>query len=148
MSLGSFPPSGKGDVQIVDLGPADAIEAAVAIKARERRSPCRRAECWTAFEKHGEIAAEKQTRDTFAKKCPISSGSRSSIESSAAAKRLTISPDGTLWLLPWSSLPVGKEKILDRRISVAFCRQWSRFAGTTRHETWNKQSRDLLGSRL
>lgn len=103
-----IPPKGKGNVELVDLGPAEVIDgevksvvAAIASAAK----PDGALQTVGAPEANRAVLAQlARIRDLvwqpLADKIP------------AGTKRLILSPDGNLWLLPWNALPVQDDKSL------------------------------------
>lgn len=92
------PPAGAGDVQLVDLGPAEAIDAAVQnVRAALEQAPVQ-------LEQSGRPQAERAVLG------PLSKLSQLVLEpwlaQVGAAERIELSPDGNLWLLPWAALPL------------------------------------------
>ncbi|MEZ6088743.1 MAG: CHAT domain-containing tetratricopeptide repeat protein [Pirellulaceae bacterium] len=101
-----IPATGEGDVNVVPLGTAKAIDQLVDSTVREMKKvpvqPSREQE-------------QEATR-----------GIRSTLQSLASellkplyphiqsAKQWIICPDGALWLVPWGALPVGQDYVIDR----------------------------------
>jgi CHAT domain-containing protein/tetratricopeptide (TPR) repeat protein len=87
-----IPPAGKGEVRFVDLGDAELIEAAVERARRGLETP----------RGANEAEGERSWRE------PLAALSRLLLDPLAAAagpsRRWIISPDGDLWLVPWSAL--------------------------------------------
>lgn len=95
-----IPPAGKGDVRVIDLGPAAPIEEAVAQLSKEMSGSLKAIE-------ESERDAERAIRARLVAVAdrvitPLATELR-------ALTRWTISPDGALWLVPWSALP-GEKK--------------------------------------
>ncbi len=91
-----IPPTGGGEVSVVDLGPAAIIEQAVSDALAGIKYDS------TLSEADGEqkaLAALQNLSDLLVK--PL----RSHIE---PARRWVLSPDASLWLVPWAALPVKK----------------------------------------
>lgn len=92
------PPDGAGDVQYVDLGLAETIDAA----AQEVRTAIEQAPI--QLEQSGRPQAERAVAG------PLSKLSQLVLEPwlahAGAAVRIELSPDGNLWLVPWSALPL------------------------------------------
>lgn len=96
-----IPPAGNQKVQIVDLGPADEINAkiksargTIAVGSRKLREL-------------GEVESEKAARtelSTLAEKIlqPL-------LTAAGDVEQLILSPDAGLWLVPWSALPVDED---------------------------------------
>ncbi|MFM9058607.1 MAG: CHAT domain-containing protein [Planctomycetaceae bacterium] len=92
------PPAGKGDVTILDLGPAAEIEKAVA-DYREAIDAVQKG----GFQR-GQDAAEQELRITAA---PLTQKLLEPIvERIGSVTTIVISPDGALWLVPWQALPL------------------------------------------
>ncbi len=95
----------KGDVTIVDLGPADAIDAAIqTVRKQLTEAP-------KLIADKGEPAAEKAIRpalDALSKLVlePMLPTIRNS-------KKWVVSPDGLLWLAPWSALTIGDKYVVE-----------------------------------
>jgi CHAT domain-containing protein/Tfp pilus assembly protein PilF len=101
----------RGDVQIIDLGPAEKIDSAVsALRKALEGAPA-------LLRKKGEPAAEKTLRERL----DALSGLvlRPLLKYAGKAESWVISPDGNLWLVPWAALtlPDGKYAIEKYRIS-------------------------------
>ena len=99
------PAEGKGDVKIVDLGPANKIDAAVdalhtafGASIKELRSASEK----KPFDHPGQEKQIKQPLDALAKLilAPLLK------EIPATTKQLIVSPDASLWLVPWAALPL------------------------------------------
>jgi len=97
----------QGDVQVVDLGPAEAIDAAVELARNSIRTAAAED---SLLRQYGEIIAEKQARDSLRQVADLVW--RPLADKAGSAKELILSPDGALWLLPWSALPVTDDKVL------------------------------------
>jgi CHAT domain-containing protein/Tfp pilus assembly protein PilF len=91
-----IPPADKGKVRLLDLGPADRIEAAVQTVRKAMKDAPKR------ILSNGEPDSEKELRQ------PLEALSRlvlqPLLEHVGAAKRWVVSPDADLWLVPWSAL--------------------------------------------
>lgn len=99
-----IPPAGHGEVKLVDLGPCAAIDAAIAA-ARKPLLAARE-----AILDVGEAEAEKALQKELA---ALSAKLLDPLRPYVASSRHWIlSPDGNLWLVPWSALLVEKDKYL------------------------------------
>jgi CHAT domain-containing protein/tetratricopeptide (TPR) repeat protein len=93
-----IPPQGQGRVEIIDLGPAARIEAAVlAVRQALQAAP-------KAIAKQGEAAAETVLRRSLAALArqvlhPL-------LPHAGKSKHWLLSPDAALWLVPWAALPL------------------------------------------
>jgi CHAT domain-containing protein/Tfp pilus assembly protein PilF len=107
-----IPPADKGDVTIVDLGEATAINANIhnvrdALEAAPKRAS-----------QVGEAKAEAETREVLGKLAdrllkPLGDHLK-------GVKTLIVSPDGDMWLAPWAALPIDPEKYLVEAIAPRF----------------------------
>ena len=93
-----IPPAGKGDVRLIDLGPADPIDTAVqAVRQALRAAP-------KALRQQGEPDSEKELRR------PLEALAHQLLpplaEALDSAKEWVVSPDASLWLVPWAALPL------------------------------------------
>jgi CHAT domain-containing protein len=86
----------KGDVQLIDLGPADAIDAAV----KDVRVALEGAH--KLIRAKGEPEAEKALRGPLEKLSKLVLTPL--LPHAGKAKRWVVSPDGNLWLVPWEIL--------------------------------------------
>lgn len=99
------PPEGKGAVQIVDLGQAELIDAAV---MQARRAIVKSA---AGIRERGEPDAVKDTVK------PLSDLAKlvlhPLLDAVGEYKELVLCPDGALWLAPWNALPLpnGKQTV-------------------------------------
>jgi CHAT domain-containing protein/tetratricopeptide (TPR) repeat protein len=94
----------EGDVHIVDLGPADAIEDAVKDVRQALRDAQGSPKHPSTITQDGEPNAEKALLK------PLAALSKLVLEPLAehidGKKRWYISPDASLWLVPWAALPL------------------------------------------
>ena len=106
------PPAGHGEVELIDLGEAATIDAAVE-RARlllsQAPERCREA---------GEQVAERELSAEMARLAdlvwqPLAPHVKQ-------AKKVVISPDSTLWLVPWAALPVGEDRYLIEDFELQF----------------------------
>ncbi len=99
-----IPPAGQGDVQVIDLGPAQPIDDAVQ-NFRTAFKPCQSTDkTQNPLLVQGEAAAEKQLQITLAVVShlvlePLLPHLKDKPE-------VIISPDASLWLVPWAALPL------------------------------------------
>jgi CHAT domain-containing protein/Tfp pilus assembly protein PilF len=93
-----IPKTGGGDVKIVDLGPASAIDEAV---ARVRQDIQNQAET---------KSLEELSRLVYA---PLSGHLQ-------GADRWIVSPDGSLWLIPWQALLIGNGQYAIERHEISY----------------------------
>jgi CHAT domain-containing protein len=96
-----IPPQGSGDVQVIDLGPADRIEKAV-LAARQalHDAPAR-------LRDDGEPDAEQALRPVLQELAKFVL--QPLLEHIGSARQWFISPDGSLWLVPWAALPINEK---------------------------------------
>jgi CHAT domain-containing protein/Flp pilus assembly protein TadD len=91
-----IPAAGKGKVELIDLGAAERIEAAVAAVQKELQDAPRAIS-------DDEQAAERRLRRELE---PLAELVLRPVAARAGgARRLLLSPDGALWLVPWAALP-------------------------------------------
>lgn len=88
-----IPPAGAGEVQLIDLGPAEAIEQALTAARQLVQQPAAR-----------DVASEQEARAALAKMRSLVLDPL--LPHIGKAEQLAISPDGALWLLPWAALPL------------------------------------------
>ncbi len=105
-----IPALGRGEVALVDLGEAEPIESDVLAVRRLL------AQTTQQLNKVGEVQAEQELRaalEKLAKKVlhPLLPGV-------GDARRLLLSPDGALWLAPWSALPLPDGKYAVEKYSL------------------------------
>ncbi|HET6881144.1 MAG TPA: CHAT domain-containing tetratricopeptide repeat protein [Pirellulales bacterium] len=108
------PPAGQGDVRIVDLGEADAIDRAVeaarqAIErsAREIKRPL-----------DDEENAEQTTAEALSGLAELMLAPL--LPAVGDAKELILSPDSQLWLVPWAALPLDDGKYAVERWRIRY----------------------------
>jgi tetratricopeptide (TPR) repeat protein len=109
------PPSGQGATQVVDLGPAAAIDTALQA-------------VWQALHDalgnqgliklRGEPQAENALRASLGKLATLIW--QPLAPALGNGKQVFLSPDGPLWLAPWDALPVGDEHYLIERFAVHY----------------------------
>lgn len=105
-----IPPAGRGEIKIVDLGEAESIEAAV---AQARHAIDSSAE---NISKIGEVEATQKANSALrevAKQVmdPL-------LPHLQQVDHLILSPDGSLWLLPWAALPLENGKLAVQRFRL------------------------------
>src|SRR5262249_241805 len=92
------PAQGKGQVQVIDLGPADKIETAVsAVRKALHQAP-------DALARTGERQAEKQLTRPLTALSDL--GLQPLWKHIETKPRWALSPDASLWLVPWAALPL------------------------------------------
>lgn len=101
-----------GAVRAVDLGPAKKIDAAVtaARKALESAPEALRVD--------GEAEAEKKLRAELARLSALVL--QPLLAAVGGCKRVHLSPDSSLWLIPWAALPVNEKELLIDKVTVRF----------------------------
>jgi len=99
-----IPPAGQGDVRLIDLGEADKIDAAVAAVRQGLLAAQGTAQQKSVILDKGEQDAEKELQPALA------ALARLVLEPLAehinGSQQWLLSPDGALWLVPWSALPL------------------------------------------
>jgi CHAT domain-containing protein/Tfp pilus assembly protein PilF len=93
-----IPPQGQGDIQLIDLGPAARIEPAL---AAYRQAISAGAE---SIDQRGEVADAAEFKKRLEAIADLVLRPLESILS--RSRRWLISPDATLWLVPWGALPL------------------------------------------
>jgi CHAT domain-containing protein/Tfp pilus assembly protein PilF len=101
----------KGDAALVDLGPADAIDAAVKDIRQSLEKSAK------LIREKGEPEAEKALRAPLEKLSALVL--RPLLPHLSKAKRWYVSPDGNLWLVPWEALLLrdGKYAVEEHTVS-------------------------------
>jgi len=97
-----IPTAGGGDVRVIDLGPAEAIDAAVAAVRAALKADIQ------VMSTRGEPEAEQQARPPLHELAKLVLTPL--LPSIGPARQWIISPDGALWLVPWAALPLEREK--------------------------------------
>jgi len=110
-----IPAKDRGEIQIIDLGEAATIEAAVE-QARTTLAATKVEE--SLLHKQGEAAAQQQV--TAVLQAAADLVLKPLLPQLAGKKQLILSPDGTLWLLPWAALPAEKDKALLEKLAVRY----------------------------
>jgi len=110
-----IPAKGRGDVKIIDLGLAGSIETAV---HQARRSLAAVTEIDSLLQQKGEMPAEALVRKDLARIAEL-------VWNPLAAhigepNKLIVSPDGVLWLAPWTALPVDDKRYLIEQYAISF----------------------------
>ncbi len=111
-----IPPQGAGDVQVVDLGRADALEASLE-SVRDHLKQAGNAS--SPLLQDGEEAAESAYRESFA---PLVQKLWKPLAEHLPADthELILCPDSALWLLPWSAIPHAEGKYLIEDYSLSY----------------------------
>lgn len=103
-----IPPLGRGEVEIIDLGPAADLEQATQ-KAnqilREAATPD------GLLRQQGEVAAVKALSTELGRVSELA-WKPLAPKIPDGTKKLVISPDGVLWMVPWAALPTKNDKCL------------------------------------
>lgn len=112
-----IPASGRGEVRIVDLGPADAIEDAVEIARKAVQPPDKKA-FQKVLDDVGEQVAEgavHRALEPLARRIlwPL-------LPIIGPERRWIISPDADLWLAPWAALPLPDGRYAVEGHSISF----------------------------
>jgi CHAT domain-containing protein/tetratricopeptide (TPR) repeat protein len=105
------PPAGRGDVALVDLGPAVPLEAAVARLRKQLASAP------ADLRRDGEKQAEKSLRQELAGVAALVL--RPLLPHLKDRPRWLLCPDGPLWLVPWAALPLPDGQYAVERYTVA-----------------------------
>jgi CHAT domain-containing protein len=107
-----IPPIGRGDVELIDLGPADKIDGAVqAVRVALHAAPAQ-------IQRQSEALSENRLKKVL--------GGLAGLVLRPLAKRLAtvnhwvLSPDSSLWLVPWAALPLsdGRYAVENHRITL------------------------------
>ncbi len=107
-----IPPPGRGAVTLVDLGPADRIDAAVAAVRRGMAAAPRQ------VRELGEPDAERALRPALQALADlVLEPLRPHL---AKAPRWLLSPDGALWLVSWAALPWTKDSYVAEHHLVSY----------------------------
>ena len=97
-----LPAAGRGAVRLIDLGPAVAIDAAVAAaRAALRADP-------QALRDRGEPDLERQARPTLEALAKLVLTPL--LPHIRQTRRWILSPDAALWLVPWAALPLDGQR--------------------------------------
>ncbi len=106
------PPAGEDDVQLIDLGDAEAIDQTVRdVRQALAASP-------TAIRGDGEAAAEQALRRPLA---ALAQKLLQPLRPHLDGKRQwLLSPDAALWLVPWAALPLDDEHYVIERHTIRY----------------------------
>ncbi len=107
-----IPPANRGQVQIIDLGPAQTMDLLV---SNARKSIT---DSVATISDLGEDEAERKTRETLE---PLTKQLFMPIlAATQQSERLIISPDGALWVLPWTALPIAESSYAVEKHELRF----------------------------
>jgi len=107
-----IPPAGQGEVKLIDLGPAAEIESLVQ-QARESLLKSK-----DSIVMNGEAAAERELQQTLqglAKQILVPL-----LPQLTNVKKLCLCPDSSLWLVPWSALPLENAQYAIERFELSY----------------------------
>jgi tetratricopeptide (TPR) repeat protein len=130
-----IPPAGHGELRLIDLGDANAIDGQIETLRKQLASVQGND---SALMKQGEPQAEVELRALFQKLAeriwkPLA-------PHLTQAKQLFLSPDGPLWLVPWGAIPVDKDKYLIEQVTINYLISGRELAlasrGTGSSESW------------
>jgi len=107
-----IPPAGQGEVRILDLGPADKIDALVEQVRAELAVASK------ILREQGEATAAAKLQQPLRETGKLVL--RPLLPALEGKRQLILSPDGGLWLLPWAALPVNDEQSLLERCSLRY----------------------------
>jgi tetratricopeptide (TPR) repeat protein len=106
-----IPAAGKGTVKIVDLGPAEKIDAAV--KALQK-----------LLDEAGKLKPEKREENFKKVEQGLTGLARQILwpvlKEAGTARRLILSPDHLLWVVPWAALPLENKKFVLQEYPISF----------------------------
>lgn len=111
-----IPPAGSGNVEIVDLGLANELDSAIS-KANLALSEAAKPDALVRRE--GDLAAIEQIIGDLSSVAELAWKPLAD-KIPSGTKQLILSPDGALWLLPWTALPIEKDRYLIEEYSVRF----------------------------
>ncbi len=114
------PPPGAGEIEVIDLGEAKPLDAAVTEYRAVIRAALGKQGLIT---KAGEPAAEKALREAASPLTeqiirPLLTGVEAA-GCAETAKEFIISPDGELWLVPWSAIPMPDGRYLVEKCAIS-----------------------------
>jgi tetratricopeptide (TPR) repeat protein len=98
------PPAGRGDVQVLDLGPADVVETAVKAARKAVADAVGTGKAPGTILTQGEPDAEAQARVPLGQLARLVL--RPLIKAAGDRTHWFLSPDADLWLVPWAALPL------------------------------------------
>lgn len=105
-----IPSAGQGNPVVVDLGLAEKIEAAVA-SARQQLEAAP-----TRISEIGEVEATRQANLALCEVAQLVLDPL--LPHLGQAEQLTLSPDGTLWLIPWGAMPLADGKLAVEKFQI------------------------------
>lgn len=109
-------PEGKDAVRVVDLGDAESIDALVVEFNKAMKASMRSGKSKGTIEELGEVDAtgliDKPTRALANR---LLEPLRADL---AKSKNVVLSPDASLWLVPWATLPVADDKYWIEEVSL------------------------------
>ncbi len=109
------PPDGQGNVTLVDLGPADAIEEAVAAARRSLQIDPQ------ALREQGEQELEQEARKSLQRlSALVLNPLETQLRGLEESVEVILCPDQSLWLAPWAALPLTTGEYLIQRHPVSF----------------------------
>ena len=107
-----IPPVGDAKVRLVDLGPAEPIDAAVAF-VREKLT-----KSLEQIRESGEPDAETELRKVLQPLAKLVF--EPLLEGLGDCQKLYLSPDAGLWLVPWSAMPLADGKYAVERFDIRY----------------------------
>jgi CHAT domain-containing protein len=107
-----IPPQGQGDVRLIDLGPAGPIDAAAqAVRRALGDAP-------SAIRDRGETESEKAMRAPLTDLATLVL--HPLLPHISDKKQWIVSPDASLWLVPWAALPIADGQYAVERHEIRY----------------------------
>jgi CHAT domain-containing protein len=136
------PPVGRGEVQIVDLGLAGNIDRAVDAVRDAMQRAMGDSQRQGAIHERGEGEAEKLMQIPLAELAelvwaPIAK------QIAEDTKEIILSPDASLWLVPWGALPIEDGKYAIEKYNIHYVTSGRDLASHAAAESSSKQSLKL-----
>ena len=107
-----IPPEGRGDIVVVDLGLAEAIDQRIAIALDAIHSDSAISAFRSLGEQQAAVKAGAALQSLAAK---VLSPILAHVD---PFEQLILSPDGELWTIPWAALPIGDQQLAIEKFQI------------------------------
>ena len=113
-----IPAEGQGGITVVDLGEAEKIEAAIQAAQQAMKAAMGAGGRPGLIVQEGEPQAEQKVQEALAAVGRLAFDPL--VPHFGKAERLILSPDASLWLIPWGALPVGGKQYAIEKYKISY----------------------------